>query len=122
MSRRPTSVLVPRMGNSRRSAATSSAGATVITLILDGDEEVAVLGLYVVLAERLDCRQPHGPAGGDVEAGAVPCALDGAVFQRARGQREVAVRAVVLERVDFAVDADEAHLDSVHVDAQQRIR
>jgi hypothetical protein len=68
-------------------------------------------------SDRLDRRQPRGAAGRHVEARAVPRALDRAILDLARGQREVAVRAVVAERVDLTIRVRQAHLDVADLDA-----
>src|SRR5688572_2595514 len=102
MSGRPSCVVVSRMGNSRRRAATSS-GAMVDTSALDGYEDVTVLDSHVVRPDRFDGGEPRRAAARHVEARAVPHAFDRTVVDRSCGQREVAVRAVVLKRVNLAV-------------------
>src|SRR5262245_3017609 len=66
-------------------------------LLGDGDEHVVPNDLYGVYGDRTRGGQPGRLAGAQVEAGAVQPALDLAVLDLAFGQRDVGVRADVVD-------------------------
>src|SRR5918998_1156011 len=86
--------------------------------------DVHVLPLHAdrVDGHRLGGRQVGGLAGAQVEARPVQPALDGRgateLLDVSLGQRNLGVRADVLDRVDLALEADDGDVDVVELDPQ----
>src|SRR5690554_1544659 len=85
-------------------------------------QDLTVLHPHLERLDGLDRGEPCRAAGRHVELRAMPRTLDLAVVDRAGGEREVAVRAVVAERVDPAVRIRETYVEVADLHAQQRVR
>src|SRR4051794_6450078 len=92
--------------------------------VVDRDIDVHVLSLHAdrVDGHRLGGRQVGGFAGAQVEARPVQPALDGRgaleLLDVTFGERDLGVRALVLDRVDVALEADDGDVDVGELDPQ----
>src|SRR3954462_6327871 len=109
---------ISRTDNSSNSSVAGRDGKGAVGLGVD----VHVLPLHAdrVDGNRLGGRQVGGLAGAQVEARPVQPALDGRgaleLLDVAFRQRDLGVRAEVLDRVDVALEADDGDVDVVQFD------
>src|SRR4051794_3024880 len=93
--------------------------------VVDRDIDVHVLPFHAdrVDGHRLGGRQVGGLAGAQVEARPVQPALDGGgaleLLDVALGQRDLGVRAEVLDRVDVTLEADDGDVDVGQLDPER---
>ena len=92
----------------RRRAGRGSPGWTCVSSPCSDEARSSPSILVVVDGDRLGGGQAGGLAGAQVEARAVQPALEGGALDLALGQRDLGVRADVVDREDLALGADQA--------------
>src|SRR5829696_7300974 len=115
----PSPTVTCRSRISRTDKAFSSVAGRGGEAVVDGDIDVHVLPVHAdrVDIDRLGGREVGGFAGAQVEARPVQPALDGGgaleLLDVALRQRDLGVRAKVLDRVDVTLEADDGDVDVV---------
>src|SRR5215203_5459957 len=84
-------------------------------LLGDGDEHIVPFDLYGVYGDGPGGGRPGGLSGTQVEAGAVQPALDLAVLHLALGERDVGVRADVVDGVHLPLRPHDGHRHAVEL-------
>src|SRR3954471_14699600 len=91
----------------------SSVAMNASGLLGDGDENVVPFDLYGVYGHGARRGEAGRLAGAEVERGAVQPALDLAVLHLALGERDVRVRADIVDREHLATGSHEGHRRAV---------
>src|SRR5215469_7418102 len=90
---------------------------SVVSWVLELDEDIVALDLYWIGGHWLGGWRPGRLAGPYVEARAMQPALHGLVVDLALRQRDLLVRAHVVQRVDLAFGAHDSYRHAGHLDA-----
>src|SRR5687768_16124328 len=121
----PSPTVTCRLRISRTDTRYSSVAGRGGEAVVDRHVDVHVLPFHAdrVDGHRLGGRQVGGFAGAQVEARPVQPALDGGraleLLDVALAQRDLGVRALVLDRVDLALEPDDGDVDVVQLDPER---